>query len=130
MWFEGCGKTPCGRVDAEGDGLRVLVCCVECVAQVHQKGVAAPTEVVLDIGIQEPGAVEEVHGRDANRVAGPCKEVLVAGRYVEVLVGDLPEEGIHLGGRDEQSSAGIWVAVNCGWVVVWRAELLCPLDDV
>ena len=45
--------------------------------------------------------MEEVRGRDADRVTGPCKEVLVVDRYVEDFVGDLPEEGGHLGGRDQ-----------------------------
>ena len=34
--------------------------------------------------------MEEVRGRDADRVTGPRAEVLVVGRYVEDLVGDLP----------------------------------------
>ena len=64
--------------------------------QVHQEGVAAPTEAVLDVRVRELGAVEEVLGRDMDRKTGPCKEVLVVGRYFEDIVCDLPEEGGHL----------------------------------
>ena len=74
--------------------------------------------------------MEEVCGCDVYRVAGPCEEVLVAGRYVEDHVGNLPEEGSYLGGRDQAAQAGCWVAVNRGRVVVWRAEALCSPDDV
>ena len=69
--------------------------------------------------------MEEVRGCDMDRVAGPCKEVLVVGRYVKDLVGNLPEEGSHLGGRDQRAQAGVWVVVNRGWVVVWHVEALC-----
>ena len=74
--------------------------------------------------------MEEVHGRDADRGAGPCEDVLVAGRYVEDPVGDLPEEGGHLGGCDQPARAGVWVAVNHSRVVVRHAEALCLPDDV
>jgi hypothetical protein len=40
---------------------------------------------------------------DADRVTGNCEEVLVVGRYVEDLVGNLPEECGHLGGRDQSA---------------------------
>jgi hypothetical protein len=53
-------------------------------------------EAVLDVPVRELGAVKEVCGRDTDRMAGPCEEVLVVGRYVADLVGDLPEEGDHL----------------------------------
>ena len=45
--------------------------------------------------------MEEVRGRDADGMTGPRAEVLVVGRYVKDLVGDLPEEGGHPGGRDQ-----------------------------
>ena len=94
--FERSRESLDGRVKSQCDGIGVLVCFVEHVAQVHQKGVAAPTEAVLDVRVRELGMMEEVHGRDLDRVAGPCEEVLVVGRYVEDLVGDLSEEGGHL----------------------------------
>jgi hypothetical protein len=84
-----------GLASSQCDGIGVLVCCVERVAQVHQKGVTVPTEAVLDIRVRELGA-EEVCGRDMDRVTGPCEEVLVVGRYVEDLVGNLPEAGSNL----------------------------------
>jgi len=68
-------------------------CCVECVGQIHRESVAAPIQAVLDVGIREPGAIEEVCGCDANGVAGPDKEVLVVVRYFEDLVCCMPEEG-------------------------------------
>ena len=74
--------------------------------------------------------MEEVCSPDTERVAGPCKDVLVVGRYVEDLVGDLPEEGGHLGGCDQPAQACVWVTVDRGRVVVWRVEALCALDDV
>ena len=33
------------------------------------------------------GPVEQVHCRDADRVAGPCEEVLVPAQYVKDFVG-------------------------------------------
>ena len=74
----------------------MLACCVECVAQVYQEGVAEPVEAVLDVRVRELGAVEEVCGRDTDRMAGPREKVLVVGQYVKDLVGDPPEEGGHL----------------------------------
>ena len=96
MRFERSCEPPDGWFESQDDGIGVLFCCVERVAQVHQKGVAAPTEAVLDIRVRELGAVEEVHGRDTDRMAGPCEEVLVVSRYIKDLAGDLPEEGSHL----------------------------------
>ena len=56
---------------------------------------------------------------------GPC-----ASLYVKDLVGDLPEEGGHLGGHDKPSPAGVRVIVDRNRVVVWSSELLCLSDDV
>jgi hypothetical protein len=47
---------------------------------------------VLDVRVREGSPVEEVCCRDADRVAGPHKEVLMPARYVKDLVGDVPEE--------------------------------------
>ena len=74
--------------------------------------------------------MEEVCGHDMDRVAGPCKEVLVVGRNVADLVGDLPEEGSHLGGHDQPAQACVLVAVNCSQVGIWRVEALCMSNDV
>ena len=71
----------------------MLVRRIECVTQVYKKCVAVPAEAILNERIREACTVEEVRGRDADRVAGPCKEVLVPGRYVEDLEGDLSEKG-------------------------------------
>ncbi len=49
MWFEESGKDPIRRVEAECDGLCVLVCRVEGVAQIHEERVSAPPEVVFDV---------------------------------------------------------------------------------
>jgi hypothetical protein len=87
-------------------------------------------EAVLDIRIREPGVVEEVCSRDANRVAGPLEEVLAAGWYVEGLVDNLLEEGGYLGGLDLPAQACVWVVVNRGCVVVWHAKSSCPPNDV
>jgi hypothetical protein len=43
--------------EAKSDGFCVLVSCVEGIAQIHKEGVAVPSEMVLDIGVGEPGAV-------------------------------------------------------------------------
>ena len=40
--------------------------CLECVAEVHEEGIAAPMETVLDEGIRESCTVEEVSCRDLN----------------------------------------------------------------
>jgi hypothetical protein len=63
-------------------------------------------------------------------VAGPCKEVLVVNQYVKDLVGDLPEEGGHLGSHDQPVQASVWVTVNRCWVVVWHVKVLCTSGDV
>jgi hypothetical protein len=47
--------------------------------------------------------MEEIRGRDTDRVTGPRSEVLMVGRYVEDLVGHLPEEGGDLRGRDQSA---------------------------
>jgi hypothetical protein len=49
MQFEGSGYAPVGWVESKCDGFRVLVCHVECVAQVHEEGVAVPPKAVLDV---------------------------------------------------------------------------------
>ena len=123
MRLERSREPPAGRVESQCDGIGVLVCCVERVTQVHQKG-------VLDTRVRELGTMEEIHDRDMDRVAGPCEEVLVVGRYVEDLVGNLPEDRGHLGGRDQPAQAGVWVAVDRCRVVVWRIEALCVSWDV
>ena len=130
MRFIGSRESPDGRVESQCDGVGVLACCVERVAQVHQEGVAVSTKAVLDIRIRELGSMEEVRGCDADRVAGPCKEVLVVCWYVEDFVGDLLEEGGHLGGCDQRAQPGVWVAVDRCRVVVWRIEALCVSWDV
>ena len=55
--FERSSEIRYGRAAAEGNCLCVLVCHVECVVQVHEEGVAAPAQAVLDVGIQKPGTV-------------------------------------------------------------------------
>ena len=56
--FEGSGVLPCWGIESEGDGLRVLVGRVECVAEIHEEGIASPTEAVFDVSVGEPSAVE------------------------------------------------------------------------
>jgi hypothetical protein len=77
VWLERFHEPQDGRAKSQHYGIGVSICCVERVAQVHQKGVAAPTEAALDIRVRELGVVEEVCGHDTDRVAGPCKEILV-----------------------------------------------------
>lgn len=48
VWFKGSDKTPSRQVKAKGDGFCVLVCCVECVAQIYEECVTAPMEAALD----------------------------------------------------------------------------------
>ena len=54
----------------------------------------------------------------------------MAGRYVEDLVGDVPEEGVHLGGCDLEAFAGGRIVVDHGWVIVWCAKAVGSLDNV
>ncbi len=58
VWFEGSGVPPFWWIEAEGDGLRVLIGHVECVAEVHEEGVATPTEAVFDVRVGESSSVE------------------------------------------------------------------------
>ena len=50
--FEGSGVPPCGGIEPEGNGLRVLVGCVECVAEIHEESVALPAKAIFDEGIR------------------------------------------------------------------------------
>ena len=74
--------------------------------------------------------MEEVCGRDADRVTGPREEVLAVGWYVEDLVGNLPEEGGDLRGRDQSAEVGALVAVDCCGMVVWCVKASCASCDV
>ena len=49
--FEWPSESPSRRVKAKGDCLRVLICHVECVAQVHEEGVTVPVQAIIDVGI-------------------------------------------------------------------------------
>ena len=58
MCLEGSGYVSGRRVETQCDGCRVLVRRVECVAQVHEKRVAAPAEAILDEGIRDARTVQ------------------------------------------------------------------------
>ena len=45
--FEGPGESPSGGIESEGDSLHVLIGHVECIAKIHEEGVALPLETVL-----------------------------------------------------------------------------------
>ena len=128
--FEGSGAPSCRGIESEGDGLRVLIGRVECVAEIHEEGIALPTEAVFDVSVGEPSAVEEIRGRDADRVAGPSEEVPVSGGYVEDFVCDVPQEGCELGSGDLSSFTGGRVEIYCRGAVVGSAELFCAPDNV
>ena len=57
MLFEQSSEIRCGRVEAKGNCLCVLLCHVKCVAQVHEKDVTVPSQVILDVGVQKPDMV-------------------------------------------------------------------------
>ena len=57
MQFEVPIKFTSGRVETEGVCSCVLIGQVACVVQVHQEGVAVPTEAILNVGIRIPGMV-------------------------------------------------------------------------
>ncbi len=48
---------------------------VECVAKVHEEGVAVPAETVLDERVGEFCAMEEICGRDADGMCRPCRNI-------------------------------------------------------
>lgn len=128
--FEGSGVLPCWGIESEGNGLRVLVGRVECVAEIHEEGIASPTEAVFDVSVGEPSAVEEIRGRDADRVAGPSEEVLVSGGYVEDFVCDVPQEGGELCSGDLVPFSGGRVEIDCRGAVAGGAEPGCAPDNV
>ncbi len=51
MRFKRPGNAAIWWVEAESDSFGVLVGHVEGVAQVHEEGVTAPAQVILDVGI-------------------------------------------------------------------------------
>jgi hypothetical protein len=57
MGFKWLHESVGGRVQAQGDGLGVLVGSAERVVEVHQEGVAAPMQAFLDVGVGELGSV-------------------------------------------------------------------------
>ena len=58
MCLEGSGYVSRWWVKTQRDGCHVLVRRIECVAQVHEKRVAAPAEAILDEGIREAHMVQ------------------------------------------------------------------------
>ena len=56
--FEGSSESPSRWVKSEGDGLRVLVGRVECIAKIHEEGVTSPTEAFFDVRVGVPSSVE------------------------------------------------------------------------
>ena len=117
-------------VEAQHDGLCVLISSEEGVAQVHEECVTSPPEAILDVRVQEPGPMEEVGSRDVDGVAGPDEQILVPGRNVEHFVCDVPQEDSDLRGHDEASFTRDVVAIDRRGVVRWRAEVTGASDDV
>ena len=68
MWYEWSRWSIRRRVKTKHDGLSMFVSHAESVVQVHHKCVAMLVQAVLDIGVQEPCMVEEVHGHDVDQV--------------------------------------------------------------
>ena len=128
--FEGSGAPPCWGIESEGNGLCVLIGRVECVAKIHEEGMASPTEAVFDVSVGEPSAVEEICGRDTDRVAGPSKEVPVSGGYVEDFLCNVPQEGGELGSGDLSSFTGDRVEIYCSGAAAGSAEPFCAPDNV
>ncbi len=87
-------------------------------------------EAVLYVSIGEPSAVEEIRGRDADRVAGPSEEVPVSGRYVEDFVCDVPQEGGELGSGDLSSFTCGRAEIYCRGAVAGSAKPFCTPDNV
>ena len=63
-------------------------------------------------------------------MAGPRKQVFVAGGYVEYFVCHVTEEGGNLGGSDEAALSRGMIAVYCSGAVGRRRETLCSPYDV
>ena len=49
---------PVWGVESERDRIGVLQGCVEGIMEVHEECIAAPPELVLDIGVGEPYAIQ------------------------------------------------------------------------
>ncbi len=70
----------------------MLVSSIKCVPEIHKEGVALPTESILDEGVRELRAMEEVCRRDADRVRAPPFEVRAVWRELVDLLGHGAEE--------------------------------------
>ncbi len=83
--FVGFGWTKVGlgrraeAVEVEGEGGGVGTSGVESVAEVHEEGVATPTEVILNERVGEFGPVEEVGSCDPDGVSRPSGDVRMVG---------------------------------------------------
>ncbi len=66
---------------------------VECVAKVHEEGVAAPTEAIFDERVGELGAMEEVGSCDPDGVSQPSGDVGMFGWKLVCLLGRKAGEG-------------------------------------
>lgn len=58
MWFGWLSVGHGGRIEPECDCFGVLRDCVECVMEVHEEGIALTAQMVLDLSVGEPCAVE------------------------------------------------------------------------
>ena len=68
------------RSDVEAEHLGMLISGVKCISKIHEKGVALPTEAILDEGVRKTCPVEEVSRGDADRVGAPQFQLRAGGR--------------------------------------------------
>ncbi len=104
--FVGFGWSEFGRgwrvevMEVKGEGCGMGAGGVENVAEVHEEGVAAPLEAILNERIGELGPVEEVGGCDPDGVSQPSGDVGVFGWELVCLLGSKSEEGGCFGSGD------------------------------
>ncbi len=87
-------------VEVEREGCGVEASGVEHVLEVHEEGVAAPSEAILNERVRELGPVEEVGGCDPDGVSRPCRDVGMFGWEFVCLLGSKLEEGGCFGSGD------------------------------
>ncbi len=87
-------------MEVKGEGRGVGLSGVECVLEVHEESVAAPSEAILNERVGELGLVEEVGGCDPDGVSQPCRDVGMFGWELVCLLGSELEEGGCFGSGD------------------------------
>jgi hypothetical protein len=129
MWLQWAKVRKGRRSDVEAECLGVLIRSIKCIPQIHEKGIALPTEAILDEGVRKMCPVEEVCRGAADRVRAPQFE-LWTGRWELVdLLGNRAEENGHRLAHDLATGSGLAVSVGGYRTEGREVKLECTLGD-